>query len=343
MIIRQLQSLRGIFALIIFFHHFYYPTGGALCPPGGDCGVAFFLILSGFVMTDGYSARVIADSFSYKRFMGLRLVRLWPLHLLCLAAALAIYRFGYPPAIVLNALMLQSWVPEKLFYFSGNAVSWCLADLMFCYAVFPWLLRAIRRHTRAALIVYAVLCACVLSFGVWLCPQPLIVPLMYIFPLTRLLDFTLGIFLWIAFRRLGNRHSRPAVWQGLAAVLLIATFAVYSRVDVALGSAMLWWLPLGLLIFFCASPRTTMLTRLLGWRPLVAFGNVSFSFYMLHVLAGDFLSATLARAGVALPWGAVLALDLVFCITLAFICHRWFEKPVNNRLRSLIIKTTTLK
>lgn len=49
--IDALQSLRGIFAVFIFFHHL------DVFPAGGDVGVVFFLMLSGFVMTYGYGAR----------------------------------------------------------------------------------------------------------------------------------------------------------------------------------------------------------------------------------------------------------------------------------------------
>lgn len=48
--IDALQSLRGIFAVFIFFHHL------DVFPAGGDVGVVFFLMLSGFVMTYGYGA-----------------------------------------------------------------------------------------------------------------------------------------------------------------------------------------------------------------------------------------------------------------------------------------------
>lgn len=44
--ILPLQSLRGIFALFIFFHHIIF-NGKSLFMAGGDFGVAFFFILSG--------------------------------------------------------------------------------------------------------------------------------------------------------------------------------------------------------------------------------------------------------------------------------------------------------
>ena len=50
--ISALQSLRFVFVMMIFMSHFSY---GGLMPfdAGGDCGVAFFFLLSGFVLTLG--------------------------------------------------------------------------------------------------------------------------------------------------------------------------------------------------------------------------------------------------------------------------------------------------
>ena len=48
-------SERYIFAVFIFFHHL------DVFPAGGDVGVVFFLMLSGFVMTYGYGARVLEE------------------------------------------------------------------------------------------------------------------------------------------------------------------------------------------------------------------------------------------------------------------------------------------
>lgn len=141
--IDALQSLRGIFAVFIFFHHL------DVFPAGGDVGVVFFLMLSGFVMTYGYGARVLEEGFNRQRYLKRRVARVWPLHLVCLLAALTLLpvtlNADTVAALGLNIVLLQSWVPLRDFFFSGNSVSWCLCDLMFFYILFPWLRRLFHR------------------------------------------------------------------------------------------------------------------------------------------------------------------------------------------------------
>lgn len=58
--ISSLQALRFIFALFIFAQHFPLRDGEAqpLLNGAGAMGVAFFLVLSGFVMSISYAERV---------------------------------------------------------------------------------------------------------------------------------------------------------------------------------------------------------------------------------------------------------------------------------------------
>lgn len=88
--LQTLTSLRGIFAIFIFFHHIH-SGGQSLFVSAGNSAVVFFLMLSGFVLTWAYSRRAMP---SYARFVGHRLRRLVPLHRLTLAlmvAFLAVY------------------------------------------------------------------------------------------------------------------------------------------------------------------------------------------------------------------------------------------------------------
>ena len=78
--IGSLQSLRGIFAIMIFLHHFPI-NGKGWFDAGGPCGVDFFLILSGFVLCVGYENKVLSSDFHYRHFIFKRLIRVYPLHI----------------------------------------------------------------------------------------------------------------------------------------------------------------------------------------------------------------------------------------------------------------------
>ena len=74
--VKSLQSLRFIFAIMIFLHHFVL-NGKGLFEAGGTIGVSYFIILSGVVMSLGYYEKSQLASFSYKTFIKKRIIRLY--------------------------------------------------------------------------------------------------------------------------------------------------------------------------------------------------------------------------------------------------------------------------
>ena len=95
-------------------------------------GVSFFFILSGFLMSQGYMTKVTTDinRFNLPRFIVKRLSKLYPLHIICLISSI-ILKVSINRYDISNLLLLQSWIPFKEWYFSGNAVGWCLSDFLF--------------------------------------------------------------------------------------------------------------------------------------------------------------------------------------------------------------------
>lgn len=68
--INTLQSLRGIFAIMVFLSHFVVnQAGDRAYYDGGTMGVEYFIVLSGFVLCAGYEKRVDETGISYKDFM----------------------------------------------------------------------------------------------------------------------------------------------------------------------------------------------------------------------------------------------------------------------------------
>ena len=318
--IPTLQSLRFVFVMMIVMSHFGY-RGCPAFDAGGDCGVAFFFVLSGFALSLGYGRRIGDGTFSYRAFMRRRLLKLYPLHLLCLLLFLLLFHAKETTDVrlVFNALLLQSWVPDSNYYFSYNGVSWFLSCLLFLYAVFPW---GYRLANRFILAVVVVLCAAAYV----LVPYHQVNAVLYVNPLVRLADFFFGIMLCKVCQRQAAEKGRPAFhgWaEVLLTLLLVVLLAAYPYVDAKLRNAPLYWIViLPLLAVFAR--QAGPLSRLLQWRPLLWLGSLSMPIFLIHPI----VFRSLFHFFPAMPYMAMLALGLTVIVALSWAIDRCFLQPI---------------
>lgn len=341
--IETLQSLRFIFFVMIFMSHFEY-DGLPAFDAGGDCGVSFFFILSGFVLSSAYGNKVSSDGFRYRQFMARRVKKLYPLHLLCLLAFVVInirsMDAGTLVRLLPNLLLVQSWIPSAGFYFSANAVSWFLSDILLCYSVFPVVFRAVRRMTPMALT--GAWAAVLAAYAVLLCniPDAMTNAIVYVFPPVRTVDFAIGVTLWrvavwlkgrheavsesrlLAFdsRSAGLRSRLTATAAELAVFAALAmTLAAHPYVNLQIRTACLFWpVNVAIILLFACERQGGAVAWLLRRKPLIWLGNISFPLFMVHQMAISITLASLLRLSSITPeppyW---LALTLCAATTLA--------------------------
>ena len=270
--IATFQSLRFLFVMMIFMSHFAY-RGVAPFDAGGDCGVAFFFLLSGFSLSMGYGPGIADGTFRYGRYLRRRLVKVFPLHLLCLLAFLLLFRPEIDACLPLNALLLQSWIPDADCYFSYNGVSWFLSTLLFSYLLFPLAYRGARPSSLAVLLV--------LYIAVYLAvPYDRVNALLYVSPPVRFVDFFLGVMLY----KFYQRHpliSLPRWTEPLLVLLLAAALCVYPVADEKLRTAPLYWVILLPLVYVFAR-QEGQVSRLLRHRTLRWLGTLSMPIFLLH-------------------------------------------------------------
>ena len=351
LMITSLQALRFIFALFILSEHYPLDINHPhLLDGGGAMGVSFFLILSGFVMSVGYEERVQLPSFSWKSFMLKRLIRLWPLHLLCLGSwiILAYGAWGsdaiYPLPLLGNALLLQ-WLPIE--HIGGNSVAWCLSILVIFYAIYPLLARL---KTVQLFLLFLLIHIGLRMFEV----MPPIADIHWYWcrlPISRILEFLIGILCYRSYKHVIKQYGEKCLSQlsigyrwlielfpmALCAWGLITLNAHYTPY----GAVAYFYLPcyLMILVFALSStyPNRASIANLISRPWLIYLGEISFSFYMIHNLVILFVKQILSRIAPGVGWEPRLAITVVVTILLSILINRYYETPIANYLSKRLL------
>ncbi|MFI6355002.1 acyltransferase family protein [Streptomyces sp. NPDC050743] len=333
----SLTGLRWMAALLVFGLHvnnfgYFGGTGGRLVSWGfgaGATGVSFFFVLSGFVLT--WSARPRDRVLAFWRR---RIARIYPVHLVTLALALVMtYTLGNQPRptpkqTLSNLLLLHSW--WRPWWQTLNPVSWSLACEAFFYASFPLLFLLLRRlgaRGSAALGALAVVAVFVLARADahhwWRYA-------LYSFPAVRLPEFVLGAV--TARLVLLGRWRGP----GLEASLALAIIGYFLVPQVAPGYSATVCTIAGftLLIPAAAVADVQGLPSLWRRRRLVRLGELSFAFYMIHLLV---LQSATRLLGTKPHFGllagiAVTTTAFTVSLGLSWLLYEAVERPARRLL-----------
>ncbi|CAM4459097.1 acyltransferase [Deinococcus marmoris] len=249
----------------------------------GYMGVSFFFILSGFILTYTYQERLRkSDAGSMKKFFIARFARIYPLHALTFLISLPIAIYSSKGLInslvagVFNASLLQSFPPVRWIYFSFNGPSWSISDETFFYALFPFLLVLTTRNLKvwigAAIALFLVLLIAALQIP----NTELSHWFFYIFPVTRLWDFLVGILLArlaFALRPRLQSSALPDVGVWAALGLLVVLIAFHNDVPQNLRWS-LYYAPAFALLIFSLTFSKGVIARLLSQRWLVYLGEM---------------------------------------------------------------------
>lgn len=341
--IYSLNALRFVFIMLVVMSHII----GKSFDFGGECGVSFFFILSGFVLSFANGSRVEGGTFGLGAFLKKQLSKFYPLHLLTLFLMLGLDarlgRFCDWPKLLTNVLLLQSWIPSDDFYFVGNGVSWFLSDLLFFYVVFPpvfvWLnkasLRTLTLGGSVVLVLYGLLAVSV--------PHTLINPLLYISPIVRLIDFCIGILVfrfWMSLMGMecqkhinGMSDISVSVLQIVMLLIVLLSFFVYENSSLRFRCASMFWLvlPAVLYVFVATDKMKGIVNRGLHHPLMQWLGNISLEIYLVHIVTLRFLYNLLGALGMGeeqrlKPLMILMTIGII--ILVSYLAKRFFVVPI---------------
>lgn len=335
--IHSFAGLRFVFVALVFMSHFGWGGTDAF-DFGGDCGVAFFFMLSGYGLMGGYGARAAAGTLPLGAFMRRRLRRVYPVHLAALAVAFVAmpWAFADVSADILSALLLQSWTPDA--YFAANGPAWFLSTLVFLYLLFPWMARRVHgmrlRHVAVAAIagiaVMAALYALAALAGL---DKDAATRWLYVFPPARILDFFLGMAVFRFCGALGARTgdlSPGAAFalQAASMALVAALVPAYLCLGLPWQLGAIFWLPVAAVItvFSLTDGKALAGRRGAASRPLCYLGGISMEVFLLHVPVIAAMHRLAPHLPFEVPYGAALAMTAALTLALGAAAHRIFRK-----------------
>lgn len=313
-----LDSLRGLAAVGVVFHHI--PVSDDLAVARWDDGfnllLDLFFVISGFVIASSYGER-LAKGFSFRRFMWLRLGRIWPLHaaMLCifivsmLALGLArpelrthgLLAGRFDPADLPAAfLLLQGVVPSHGPVWNDPSWSISVEMLLYLLAALGWKLVGLRAWLGwlVAAVLLLVMTALNAGFdGV-------------AYNVARgIAGFGLGVVVHTALERWPPHLSqaRATVFEALSAAAVLLILATG-------GSLMLFDGAAAMLVAMAVIERGWF-SRALSSAPLQWLGSISFALYLSHVFVigrvFDILALLQSRTGVVVAQTAIGGADML--------------------------------
>ncbi|GAA3574712.1 acyltransferase [Streptomyces osmaniensis] len=339
--LRALDGLRLMAALMVCMYHFtgkngevansWHQSPGEMFPTlsqlstYGSLGVQFFFVISGFVICMSSWGRTLGD------FFRSRISRLYPAYWVAIvmvtgAAVLlpVVVHPVRPDEFLVNLTMMQQplGVPRVL------GVCWTLwVELKFyvLFAVFViW-----QGVTYKRVVTFCILWTLAGAFA-RVADNPLTDELVmrdhapfFIGGLALYLIHRFGsdLLLWgivgMSFL-LGQRYSVMALWHPGAQ-------GEFHRDPLVIQA-----------IVFCAFAAVAVValgwTRWANWNWLTLAGALTYPFYLIHEHLGWFFIRVLHR-GLGLGSYTTLALSVLSLLTLAYLMHRFVEKPFGPRLK----------
>lgn len=316
--IANLQALRALAAIAVVIFHIGLMPATALLFPVGAAGVDIFFVLSGFI---------IAHSASHdaRHFFARRLIRILPPYWIAtiIAALFTLAALSWREA--------AHWLVQSLFYLPGPGgrpvlifVAWTLVFELAFYAVYWLALRAGPR--RAPVVAMAMLLAgAMISLPGLPGPWPL------------LLEFCIGIGIYLATERLGGRLGRSVglllVAAGLLLMPILPGVVGYRAEDhQSFERVVAWGLPAGCLVLGAIIAERAGLA--IRNRAILMLGAASYAIYLLHPVGVGQLMQLPPNAP-PVSWALGIAATLAM-VAVSVVFYRFVEAPLLRAMRRWI-------
>ena len=322
-------------------------------------GVSIFVVLSGFLLANSYNNKAIEIGLNTQcHFAWNHVKNLYPLHIVCLIGMLPFYDFSIQTItkVILNILLLQSWIPSIPVSQSMNGVAWYLSTCLFFYFMFPFLwscctaLKSKRCKYAAIFVWLGMLLTRYLTFRIKGLDGTFATWFYYVFPFYRLGEFFIGCCMGYVFfnsthhnmtkldfrNAIDSKHhcrmggSLFSILEILGVTAFLTVGYLQSRkfdtdfLNILFTST---WidLPISIVLITLFWMHKGTVTNLLTNGITVTIGNLSGYLFLTHYVCINLSNSACRKLGVANTYAFVLSVVL----SVLSVC---FYKVIRKRL-----------
>lgn len=347
--IESLTGLRWFAALAVLFSH--NPPGGNTPEwiqnlfRNGYSGVTLFFVLSGFILTVNYKKSLGKPKvFTVGNFYIARFARIYPLYFLILIFVTA-FQVQITDASLSgwweHLLSIQAWTYGSVF--SWNGPGWSIGVEIFFYALFPAIILVFNKSLdRIRGSISLMILAISYTSLIWLAVSYWGLDahrFLYVFPISRLGDFVIGIGaagLFLTLKSAKKNLEKPMAilaFGSIALILLIMTNSATGTNFQALSYDLLFQLPFVLLILGLSLSPNSIIARFLSHKWMLVLGEISYAFYLIHIPLGAAMFSHPLIDGFTFVSSTVFILGIFLLIATSWGLHILFEIPARLFIR----------
>jgi len=331
----DIDGLRAVAVLPVVLYH-----AGLGCP-GGFVGVDVFFVISGYLIGSLVLSEIRSGTFRMVGFWERRVRRIFPALAVVVFSTFAVSAFLMVPQHLEElgkSIVAQPFLVANFYFWRESGYfdtstefqpllhTWSLAVEEQFYLFFPLVMILAMRggfgFTRLCVLVFIAG-----SFG-WCLYATVHHPSSAFYLIfSRIWELDLGVLLALAPKRRFTSPRMDSVlgWLGLAAILA-AVFGFSVNTPFPGWAALLPCLGAALLIY-ANSAANTPAARLLGWKPLVFVGRISYSLYLWHWPAIVLTKLWFLAGATVLP----LSIAVLLSFLLAWLSYRYVETPFRKK------------
>lgn len=354
----QLDSLRGIAAFTVAFiwhYQHFNPINGSpfrnvlsIFYEQGWLAVELFFCLSGFIFCYMYEQKIVENKISLKKFMSLRFARLYPLFLatMVFVAIFQIYNtyiagnpFVYQnndiDHIIQNLLFLQGgWFSKGA---SLNGVTWSLSVEAVCYIIFYIILARFKKKDT-----YLMAYGTVILVGWSVFYLKLNYPLINDSMARGFICFFIGSICYHINGKLQGCKKKALITSALIAILILIVVLYYNHMEDIIGNFQLVFSIFIAPAIILVSLNNSLFKKVLGVKPLVYLGEISYSIYLWHFPVQLVFNCINSKSTLNYSSYMIFFTYIIVTLIVSAASYELFEKRINNKLKIKINNTCSI-